>query len=304
MPPPADKPLSPRATRCAIFDFADRLRPFRLAALAATAPVLMPSLATAQTVASQREAQPIVPDEPLSVLSSLTLSVGGAAWHGDFGAPTDTTISSAIVSARYQRDGLRLSAVIPYMRIESDGSFFAGIGGTPLFVAPQIRPLRRVREGWGDLTLGASYLLPGGETRGFDIDLTGRIKVPVASASSQLSTGKVDYSAGAEVSKTFGSLTPSVSVTYRVFGDTSVWNLRNGVDVSAGGSYALGRSTALVVNYEYVQASSGYITDSHELVAGASTGLTRRLRLTGYLSKGLSDGAADVSGGASLALRF
>lgn len=236
--------------------------------------------------------------------SSLTLSVGGAAWHGNFSAPTDTTISSAIVRTRYQRGGLRLSALVPYMRIESDGSFFAGIGGIPLFVAPQVRPARRVREGWGDLTLGASYLLPGGEVRGFDIDLTGRVKLPVASDSSGLSTGKVDYSAGAELSETIGRLTPSASVTYRVFGDNAIWRFRNGVDVSAGGSYALSRTTALLLNYEYVEESSGYITDSHDLLAGASARLTGRLRVTGYLFKGLSDGAADVSGGASLAIRF
>lgn len=249
-----------------------------------------------------------VPPESLQVNSgpdsTFTGSFGVSGWSGDFGAPTNTDISSVITSVRYQNGGLRLSALIPRMRIESNGSFFAGIGGTPLFVAPEVRAPRRVRKGWGDLTLGASYLLSGGEQRGFDVDLTGRVKLPTASDGSELSTGKVDYSAGVEVSKTVGRFIPTASVTYRIFGDNKVWRFRNGFDVTAGASYIVAPSTAIVLNYEYVAASSRFIDDSHEVVLGASTPILPRLRLTAYGSKGLSDGAADVSGGVSLALTF
>lgn len=235
---------------------------------------------------------------------SLTASVGVSGWSGDFGAPTETNITSAIIGVRYQRGGLRLSALIPRMRIESDGSFFAGLGGTPLFVAPGIPANRRVRKGWGDLTLGASYLLPGAETRGFDVDLTGRIKLPTASDSSGLSTGKVDYSAGVEVSKSYGPLTPAASVTYRVFTDSGPWRFYNGFAVTAGASYVVAPSTAVVATYEYAAATNRFIDDSHEAILGVSTQIVPRLRVTGYASKGLSDGAADVSSGVSLAFTF
>lgn len=247
----------------------------------------------------------IARNEPADGDSDLTLSVGGSTWHGKFGGATTTDISSVLVGARYRIGGLRLTATLPYMRIRSDGTFFAGLGGTPLFVAPQVRSLPRRRDGLGDLTLGASYLLPSSGGRGFDIELIGRVKVPTASDSSQLSTGKVDYSGGVEVSKSIGRLTPAVSATYRVFGDAAGWNFRNGLDVTAGATYAVSPRTALLVNYEYVRAASAFIKDSHEAVIGISTPIGGdRLRLNGYAAKGLSDGAADVSGGLSLSLKL
>ena len=267
---------------------------------------ILPVGAFAQTGAAQRPDD--VQTEPLPEAavppSSFTALIGTAGWSGHFGAPTNTTIATVVISARYRYDGLRVSGVMPYMRIESDGSFFTGIGGTPLFVAPQIRPQRRVRNGWGDLTLGASYLLPGADSRGFDLDLIGRVKLPTASDSSGLSTGKIDYSGGVELSKTLGSLTPTASVTYRVFGDTDNWQFNNGIDVTAGGSYTITPGTTLVLNYEYVQAASSYVRDSHEVIVGASTIAMRRLRVTGYASKGLSEGAANISGGVSLSVTF
>ncbi len=187
------------------------------------------------------------------------------------------------------------------MRIKSDGTFFAGLGGTPLFVAPGIRSLPRVRSGLGDITLGAAYALPNPEARGFDLEVSGRVKLPTASDSSQLSTGKADYSVGADVSKTMGRITPNLSATYRTYGDTRLWQFRNGFDVMAGVAYAVTPKSAVIVSYEYVQAASRFIGDSHEIVVGTSLPVGGdRFRLSGYGAAGLSRSAADVSGGISL----
>jgi len=168
------------------------------------APLLLCAAVLAPATGARAEAEEAPP---------LTASIGYSFWHGDFGAPTKTLISSTLVGVRYHTGGLRLSASLPYMRIRSDGSFFAGLGGTPLFVAPNVLAQKRIRKGLGDLTLGAAYLLPGGEQRGFDLEFTGRAKVPTATDRSQLSTGKADYAGGVEVSKAVGRLIPSASVT-------------------------------------------------------------------------------------------
>ena len=215
------------------------------------------------------------------------------------------TSGLALLSARYETDGFRFIASIPRMRISSNGSFFTGLGGSPLFVAPGIAPSKRIREGWGDVTVGSAYLLPGGEGRGFDIEVSANVKIPTASKASQLSTGRVDYSGGAELSKSISRFTPAVNITYRVFGDTRDFHFRNGFDVTAGSTYAITPRALLLLNYEYARSSSVYIKDSHELVAGASFPVASdRLRLTSYISKGLSQGASSVSGGAALAFRF
>jgi hypothetical protein len=237
--------------------------------------------------------------------SDLSVSLGGSMWSGDFGAPSDTLITSVLLGVRYRLKGLRLTANIPRMRIRSDGTVFTGIGGAPLFTAPMINRANRVRDGIGDLTLGAAYLLPESTGLGFDLELLGRVKLPTASQSSQLSTGKADYSAGVVASKTLGRLTPSVSVTYRWFGDTDTWNFRNGVEISAGASYAVTNRTVVLFNYEYARAVTPLIDDYHELVAGVSAPVASdRLRLTAFVGKGLSNGAADVSGGVSLSLKL
>lgn len=239
---------------------------------------------------------------PAGPKDAFSIGTGFSLWHGDFGAPTKTLIWSAIVDARYQTGGLRLTAVLPRMHIRSDGSFFAGLGGTPLFVAPNVQSTKRVRDGWGDVTLGAAYLLPGGVDRGFDLELNGRVKVPTATKASQLSTGKADYSGGVDLSTTRGAFTPSISANYRIFGDTKTQQFRNGWYVTAGGSYAITPRSALLFTYEYTQAATRFIGDAHEMVVGASTPLTQRTRLTAYTSKGLSRGASDFSAGAHLSL--
>ena len=177
---------------------------------------LLSPVAAALAFATSASAQ----SESTATQDTLSVGTGYSIWHGDFGAPTKTLIWSAIIDARYQTGGLRLTAVLPRMRIRSDGAFFAGLGGTPLFVAPNIKPTKRVREGWGDVTLGAAYLLSASDGRGFDLELNGRVKLPTATKASQLSTGKADYSGGIELSTTRGSFTPAVSANYRIFGDT------------------------------------------------------------------------------------
>ncbi|RZM03991.1 MAG: hypothetical protein EOP68_19935, partial [Sphingomonas sp.] len=130
--------------------------------------------------------------------SDFTTSLGTSYWHGDYGAPTNTSIWAGLFGVRYRTGGLRISAYLPYMRIKSDGAIFTGIGGTPLFVAPNVPTGKRIRKGFGDVTLGASYLLPNPQGTGLDVELTGRVKLPTASDKSLLSTGKTDYSAGVD----------------------------------------------------------------------------------------------------------
>jgi len=236
--------------------------------------------------------------------SDLSLSLGGSVWSGDFGAPTDTLITSVLLGARYRVGNLRLSATLPRMRIRSDGTLFAGINGAPMFVSPTTQPQNRVRDGFGDLTLGASYLVDA-PTLGFDLEFLGRVKLPTASSSSQLSTGRTDVAAGLSASKTIGRLTPSVTATYRWFGDTDIWKFRNGVEVSAGASYAVTDTTVAFLTYDYAEATTQLIADYHEVVAAVSTPvLNDRLRITAFAGKGLSSGAADVSGGLSVSLRL
>ncbi len=241
-------------------------------------------------------------------LNKFSLSTGASAWTGDYGAKSHTDIAAVLLGARYNLGDLRLTASVPWMRIDTAGAFFTGIDGTPLVVAPSTSttPVHKVvHDGVGDLTLGASYLVPYANPLGIDLELTGRVKLPTASRESGLSTGKTDYSLGGEVSKTIAKFGPFASITYRSFGDTAQWKLKDGVATSLGTTYLISNNLIAVVSYDYAQRTSAFIRDDHEVVTSASYSIPNtRLRLSAYTSYGLSTGAAAFSGGLSLSVKL
>ena len=236
-------------------------------------------------------------------LNKFSLSAGASAWTGDYGAKSNSDIQAALFGARYSLGDLRLTASIPYMRIDSAGALFTGLEGAPLIVAPGALPHKTIRKGFGDLTLGASYFLPSEKFLGVDVELISRVKLPTASTSSGLSTGKTDYSFGTEISKTFDKFSPFASVSYRRFGDTNQWRLKDGFATSIGSSYKITNTFIVLASYDYAQRTSAFIRDDHEIVTSASYRFPRSpIRLSGYTSYGLSTGAAAFSGGLSLSV--
>lgn len=240
-------------------------------------------------------ASPALADEG----SSLTASTGIDYSKGDYGTPTDTEILVVPVSVRYKTGDIRLTAALPWLRIDGSSAIVGdGRGGT---VIDPNAP-RTVRSGFGDLSLGVAWGIPE-DRLGFGLDLSARVKLPTAKASRGLGTGKTDVSVNAEVSKTFGTVTPFASVGYRMPGDPDGIDLRNAWTGSAGASLALGNSV-VIASYDYRQSTSRLSHDSEELFGAFSTPLTERLNFTLYGSAGLSKGAPDFGVGSMVAVRF
>ncbi len=235
----------------------------------------------------------------------LTLSLGGSGWSGKFGFANRTTISAATVDARFRRGDVFLSGSVPYEQVISDSAIFPGIDGTPLVAAPSAAAfgIARRRYGLGDLTLGVGATVLHEDSAGVDLSVAARVKLPTAS-NDQLSTRRTDASFRVEASKTFGRVAPIAMLSYRTFGDTAQWRLRDGVAGSVGASYIVGRGTVILLTYDYAERTSAYIGPANAVVLGASRPLGERLRLTGFASAGLSSGAAGVSAGVSIGYRF
>lgn len=230
---------------------------------------------------------------------TFTVTTGVDYSSGNYGTDVDTRILVVPVSLRYKTENLRLTATVPWLRIDGSSAIIGdGSGGT---VIDPNAP-RTVRSGMGDLTLGAAYLIPE-ETLGFGLDLSARIKVPTASRSKALGTGKVDLTLSAELSKTFDAFTPFVNVGYRIPGEPSGYDLHNGVAVSAGSSVSLGKSV-IIGSYDYRQAISDLSRDSEELFGAFSTPVADRLTYTLYGTAGLNEGAADYGVGSMIGFRF
>lgn len=236
--------------------------------------------------------------------SSFGVSLGTSIAGGNFGSGQGSRIVSSALGARAAFGALRLTASIPYLNIRSRGVIFSGVDSTPVIVAGSQGGPRRTADGLGDLTVGAAYTFTA-NAGGPELELSGRVKFPTAARSDDLSTGKTDYSAGIQVTQTFGRVAPFASATYRVFGDPAAIDLRNGIALSVGSAISVGRRSTVLLSYHYARAASRLVEDSHELFAGASTRLAgSKLRLTGFATVGASKGAAAGSGGLSLSLDF
>jgi hypothetical protein len=231
--------------------------------------------------------------------AQVTVTSGIDYSSGDYGTGVDTNILVVPVSARIKTGNLRFTGTMPWVRIDGS-SGVVGDGNGGVIIDPNAP--RTVRSGFGDLTLGAAYAIPE-ERLGLGLDLSARVKVPTASRAKGLGTGKTDVTVGAELSKTFGKITPFASVGYRFLGDPDGLDLRDGWTASGGATVVLGTSS-LILSYDYRASSSAFSKDSQEVFGAFSTPLGQRLTLTTYGSAGLSDGAPDYGLGAMVGVKF
>jgi hypothetical protein len=155
----------------------------------------------------------------------------------------------------------------------------------------------------GDLSLGYSYSLSPDAFGGFEVDLGGRVKLPTSPDRKQLGTGKTDFSVSADLSYPVGLWGPFVTLGYRLPGDPEGVELRNTFAVSAGTSFQLG-TTVAILSYDYAEASSPLAEDSHELFGAFSGPATSRLNWTVYSVAGLSEGSPDIGVGALLTFKL
>lgn len=230
---------------------------------------------------------------------SFSITTGVDYSSGDYGTGIDTDIVVVPVTARYKTGDLRFSASLPWLHIKGASNIVGGGDGGPVVIDPNAP--RTSRSGLGDLSLGVNWALPE-ERLGFGLDLGARVKLPTASESKGLGTGKTDASVSAELSKTFGPVTPFVSAGYRFVGDPAGFRLKNAWTASAGASVVAGKSVFLA-SYDYRESSSALSDDSEEVFGAFSTPLSSHLNFTLYGSAGLSDGAPDYGVGAMITVK-
>jgi len=248
--------------------------------------------ATAQGVGPVAEAT----DSPFG----LSFSTGVDFSSGDYGAADKTKILVVPFSLRASVGNGRLTATVPYLRIDSPGGVRLGPDGRPL---PGVPAGSGVRKGLGDLSLGYTHSIPGEALGGVELDLGGRVKLPTSAEGRQLGTGKTDFAVSADLSYPSGLFAPFVTVGYRFLGDPEGVDLQNSFTGSAGTTFQLG-TTVAILSYDYSEASSDLAEDGHELFAALSGPASSRLNWTVYGIAGLSEGSPDFGVGALLTFRL
>lgn len=267
-------------------------RSIRLAAIAAAAAALLASPAAAQQQDVLRR------DKSLG----LSLTTGADFSSGDYGAPVDTEILVVPISLRARKGPVRISATLPWLRLDGPANIVGGGAGGPIVIDPNAPVPRRVREGLGDLSLGLDFAIPPAGLGGFQVDLGVRLKLPTSARRRGLSTGKTDIGLVADISRPLGKVSPFLTLGYRMPGDPAGFDLRNTATVSAGATVTLGRLVAIGA-YDYAGAASRLSFESHSLFAALAAPVAKRATLTGYGSVGLSRGAPDYGIGLLVTFR-
>jgi hypothetical protein len=231
----------------------------------------------------------------------LSLTTGADFSSGHYGGPAKTRIVVVPFSLRASKGPIRVSATLPYLRLDGPANIVGGGEGGPIVIDPNAPTPRRVREGLGDVSLGLDFVIPGDGLAGFEVALGGRLKLPTSPTSEGLSTGRTDFGLVADISRPIGNVSPFLTLGYRMPGNPRGVDLRNTATVSAGTSITLGRLIA-IGSYDYAGATTRLSFESHSLFGALAAPLGKQITLIGYGNVGLSRGAPDY--GVGLLLTF
>lgn len=269
--------------------------------------VLSAAIATLAIVSPARAADQIgeqssVTQPPMG--AGAELSTGIEYQDGTFGTAEKVETTSVPTSLRVATGRFQFTVTVPYLRINAPGNVVGaggGLFGLPNIVDPSQPATRVLREGLGDLRLGASYIA---SLSGAELTVMAQVKVPTASQRKKLGTGKPDYMMGAELAKSFGRITPFADLSYTIAGDPQGFDLRNAISARAGVAGQIAAGLRGHISYDYAQSLSRLAPDQEQISTGINAGLTNRLSLGLYGSAGLSKGAPDVGAGFQLGVRL
>jgi hypothetical protein len=237
---------------------------------------------------------------PVAAMAApVDVSVGADVSSGRYGSQSTTVIFNAPLRVSTRVAGFEVAASIPYMDIRTPGIVFSGIDATPVVMSPDLGGPTRHFRGIADPTLSVSRTFA---VSGIDLTPTARIKVPVR-GSTAVSTGRVDGSASVEASVPVGPARAFASVSYRWFGDTPAWTIRDGLATSVGVSVPVGKASA-AVSWDYARSTSRFVGDVNEVVAVVDAPVSDRFRIGVFATAGLTSGAPAVGTGLRLTVRI
>jgi hypothetical protein len=228
---------------------------------------------------------------------------------GDYGTGKDTTIVYLPFTLGVGPvDRLWLSLTVPYLHQTTQNVVITGggVASRNARTGKLARPARSTtEEGVGDLLLKVSYVLL--EERGPipEIEPYAKIKFPTADQDRGLGTGEFDETFGVNLSKRlvddlFGYLT----LSYTFIGEPRGSDLRNAFGWSVGAGYTVIPPLTVFAFLDGGTAISPGEDDPLALRFGVEYKLTKALKVTGAVTRGLSNGSPDWGVSAGLALRF
>ncbi len=160
---------------------------------------------------------------------------------------------------------------------------------------------RTTESGLGDIVLGASYNVL--DNNDWIVDVGARVKLPTASESKRLGSGKTDYAVQANVDKHFGAAFANFGLGYNWLGEPSGVDYDNVAYGSLGGGYKFSQTT-IGVSYDWATAAVDGASKPQEVSFYASHKINDHYKLSGVVYSGLSNASSDVGGGITLEYYF
>ena len=239
----------------------------------------------------------------LLLSSSVNYSVG------DYGTGDDTTIVYVPFTLGVSPiDRLWLSLTIPFIYQDTQNVVLTGGG-----VASRKKQKGRLAQpsdsdsesGLGDLLGKVSLIVVKEGPVVPEVAPYVKIKFPTADRDRGLGTGEFDETLGVDVSKNLvGDLYGFLTLAYTFIGEPSGSDLDNAFGWSVGAAYGV---TPAVSVFAFLDGATSIAPGQDgplEIRVGAEFRLTRVVKLTGSVVRGLTDGSPDWGVSAGLALRF
>ena len=228
---------------------------------------------------------------------------------GDYGTDSDTTIVYVPFTLGVRPiERLSISLTVPFIYLSSDDVVVTG-GGVAVRkrgTATSTTTRRSTSESdLGDILVKGSFIVLEEKESIPEVAPYLKIKLPTADEDRGLGTGEFDETIGVDLSKQlidrlFGYLT----LAYTFIGDPPGTNFRNSFGWSVGAAYAVTPSVPVFAFLDGATAITPGQSDPIELRVGAEYRIARAVKVTGSVTRGLTDGAADWGLGAGLTVRF
>jgi len=226
-----------------------------------------------------------------------SLSVGIDYTTGDYGQPSDTTITYVPVTYKLGGRPWQFGVTVPWIKVEGPGNVtrdtgrIGGAGAT------------RTESGIGDVLLFATRSLAVTQG-GLALDLTGRVKLGTASRSDGLGTGENDFHVQLDAYAVAGEFTPFATLGYKFLGDPPGIALRDVLYAELGAARRLDEQRSAGLMWHGQERTTAGGSPQSEVTAFYTRRFGQGWKAQFYGLLGLADGSPDYGGGAFLIRAF
>jgi len=215
--------------------------------------------------------------------------------QGDYGFTDDTEVFSVPLDLGYESGSWIWRANFSYLTIKGPAAII-GAGGA-------VRPTSNTESGIGDVYLSGTYRF--GETLGpWNLDATVRVKLPTASEDRGLGTGETDFYGQADIYRTFGKVTPFLSLGWREFGTSDLYPLKSGIYTSIGVHFRPSETTVITTAFDWGEQLLAGQDDTMDALVAVTHDVNANWRTMVYALAGFTDASPNLAIGGRLTYRF